>query len=80
MAKTLRIEELEKEVESIKKKKYDERELRKVTESSHLKVKDELASVHEAKIKKPPRLRKKRRTLRLGIAIVSMALAAIPNF
>ena len=78
--KALRIEELEKEVESLKKKKYDEKKLREAAETSHLKVKDELASVHEAKIKKPPRLRKKRRTLRLGIATVSMALAAIPNF
>ena len=58
MAKTLRIEELEKEVESIKKKKYDERELRKVTESSHLKVKEELARVHKAKINEAASLKK----------------------
>jgi len=56
--KTLRIEALEKEIESLKKKN-DERELRKMAEANHLNVKEELARVHEAKINEAASLKKK---------------------
>lgn len=48
--KTRRIEELEKEVESLRKKKNDEWENQKMAEANHLKLKDELARVHQAMI------------------------------
>lgn len=57
--KTLRIEELEKKVESLKKKKHDERKLREAAETSHLKVKEELARFHEAKINEDASFKKK---------------------
>ena len=59
MMKMLGIEALEKEVESLKKKKNEERRLRKTAEANHLKVKEELARVHEAKINEAASLKKK---------------------
>ena len=70
MAKTLRIEELEKEVESLKKKKHGERELRKAAKATHLKVKEELARVHEAKVNEAASLKKKKKEIAVGIATI----------
>ena len=78
--KTLRIEALEKEVESLKKKNNEERELRKTAEANHLKVKEELARVHEAKISEAALLKKKVKKSRLAIATASMAPVVTPSF
>lgn len=59
MAKTIRIEALEKEVDSLKKKRNDEKKLREMAEANHLTVKDELARVHEVKISEAASVKKK---------------------
>lgn len=59
LAKSHRIEELEKEVEELKMKANTKREKRKTAEASHNTAKDKLAHVQQARIDEASAFRKK---------------------